>query len=79
MGKMTIGYLRPKHKPSTRHVGRHRLHQKKSVGSKGHTFFYRWKHRGIGHNVSLGGFPRSRLTSVIEGGGGGRGRTSPAN
>ncbi len=36
---MTINYLAPKHKPSTRHVG-DIVYTKKSAGSKGYTFFW---------------------------------------
>ena len=50
---MTIEHLRPKHKPSTHHVG-DIVYIKKSVGSKGYTFFWdRWKCRGIGRDVFL--------------------------
>jgi hypothetical protein len=50
---MTIDYLIPLHKPTTRHVG-DIVYLKKSVGSRGYTFSLdRWKSRGIGRDVFL--------------------------
>jgi hypothetical protein len=48
---MTIDYLIPLHKPSTRHVGTI-VYILKSVGSRGYTFsLERLKSRGISRNV----------------------------
>jgi hypothetical protein len=53
VGKMTIDYLIPLHKSSTRHVG-DIITFLKSVGSRGYTFSLdRWKSRGIRRNVFL--------------------------
>jgi hypothetical protein len=52
VGKLTIEHLRPKHKPSIRHVA-DIVYTQKSVGSKGYTFFgllETSKDRGIGLN-----------------------------
>jgi hypothetical protein len=50
---MTIDYLIPLHKPLTRHVG-DIVYLKKSVGSRGYTYFLRpLESGGIGCDVFL--------------------------
>jgi hypothetical protein len=53
VGKMTIEHLRPKHKPSTRHVGDIVYIKKKCWIERLHFFLDRWKRRGIGLDVFL--------------------------